>query len=91
MAGRRRRPLRRPFKKSTPVASAATPESLRTMIAAENCQLERRDEDTILVRVPSTGSYGAELPDAVFTFRPGDPQYRFWQSELSKREESPQS
>ena len=58
------------------------------MIAAENCLLERRDEDTILVRVPSTGSYGAQLPDAVFTFRPGDPQYRFWQSELSKREES---
>jgi hypothetical protein len=71
------------------VASAAILESIGTMIVAENCLLERRGEDTILVRVPSTGSYGANLPDAVFTFRPGDPQYRFWQSELSKREEAP--
>jgi len=68
------------------VASAPVPESHCSMIAAENCQLERRGEDVILVRVPSTGSYDGNLPDAVFTFRPGDPQYRFWQGELTKRE-----
>jgi hypothetical protein len=25
---------------------------------------------------------GRQLPDAVFTFRPGDPQYEYWQQQL---------
>ncbi|HEX3997081.1 MAG TPA: hypothetical protein VHX65_00855 [Pirellulales bacterium] len=46
--------------------------------------LEGRDNGVILVRIPSRP--GPErLPDAVFTFRPGDPQYGRWERRLSQR------
>ena len=57
------------------------------MIVAEKCHLSRRADSVIIVRVPSTGQYGSHLPDAVFTFRPGDPQYSFWLRECTRREE----
>lgn len=40
--------------------------------------VERRDDGTILVRMHSTDRQGKPLPDAVFTFRKGDPQYEYW-------------
>lgn len=40
--------------------------------------MERRDDGTILVRMHSTDRQGKPLPDAVFTFRKGDPQYEYW-------------
>jgi hypothetical protein len=43
--------------------------------------LEGRADGVILVRVPSRGTGPDRLPDAVFTFRPGDPQYRRWEQE----------
>jgi hypothetical protein len=59
------------------------------MFVAENWQLERRNDGAVLVRVPSTGTFGIELPDAVFAFRAGDPQYAFWQQLLKERKEPP--
>jgi len=44
--------------------------------------VERRDDDTVLVRVHSSSRQGRQLPDAVFSFRYGDPQYDYWASQL---------
>jgi hypothetical protein len=45
----------------------------------DNCQLERRPDGALLVRVPSKCDHSPPLPDAVFTFRAGDPQFDYWQ------------
>ncbi len=45
------------------------------------CDVERRDDGAILVRVHSANTMGERLPDAVFTFRRGDPQYEYWVSQ----------
>jgi hypothetical protein len=52
-----------------------------------NWILERRLDGAILVRVPSlrTDSAGERLPDAVFSFRDGDPQFTIWQQRLDER------
>lgn len=47
--------------------------------------LERRADGAVLVRVPSHAADGRALPDAVFAFRKGDPQFDFWDTELRKR------
>ena len=41
----------------------------------------------VLVRVHSVPWQGRPLPDAVFTFRPGDPQYEYWHERLNQRQE----
>ena len=45
-------------------------------------RLERRADGAILVRVASTGQFGIPLPDAVFAFRMGEPQYGRWAREM---------
>jgi len=53
-----------------------------------NWIVERRQHDgAILVRVPAArpDSSGHKLPDAVFSFRDGDPQYRLWSDRLELR------
>jgi hypothetical protein len=40
--------------------------------------IEKREEGTIVVRVQSAGRESERLPDAVFSFRCGDPQYAYW-------------
>lgn len=47
-------------------------------LAPSTCRVERRPDGAIVVRVPSTGQYGEPLPDAVFSFRMGEPQYGHW-------------
>ena len=42
----------------------------------------RRDDGAILVYVRSDQKDGRRLPDAVFAFRRGDPQYEFWEQKL---------
>jgi hypothetical protein len=42
------------------------------------CDVERYGDGTVLVRVHSNDASGRTLPDAVFTFRFGDPQYGYW-------------
>jgi hypothetical protein len=48
------------------------------------CCLEKRPDGAILVRVPSRTTGDRPLPDAVFAFRAGDPQFAFWQQQFSQ-------
>jgi hypothetical protein len=47
--------------------------------------VERRADGAVIVRVHSATRDGRPLPDAVFTFRLGDPQYAYWEEQLSQR------
>jgi hypothetical protein len=49
-------------------------------------EIQRRNDGALLVRVPSAQRGGSRLPDAVFSFRIGDPQYSFWADLLAQRE-----
>jgi len=49
-----------------------------TAMAPDACDVERYGDGTVLVRVHSCDRNGRKLPDAVFTFRLGDPQYSYW-------------
>lgn len=44
--------------------------------------IEQRGDGAIVVRVSSEGPEATRLPDAVFSFRDGDPQYAFWLARL---------
>ncbi len=48
--------------------------------------IERGPNGTILVRVPSRPIGGYQPPDAVFTFRCGDPQFEYWMVQLGHQE-----
>jgi len=47
--------------------------------------VERRADGAVLVRVHSADRTGQRLPDAVFTFRRGDPQFERWESRWRER------
>ena len=44
--------------------------------------IEKRSDGVIVVRVRSEGPDESRLPDAVFSFRNGDPQYAYWLGRL---------
>ncbi len=48
--------------------------------------LERRSDGAVVVRIPSRRDVAAPLPDAVFTFREGDPQWDFWHAQMARHE-----
>lgn len=48
------------------------------LMDVENFTIERRVNGVLIVRVHSADANGQPLPDAVFTFRPNDPQYENW-------------
>lgn len=50
-----------------------------------SCDVERRRDGVLLVRVHSSGRYGRPLPDAVFSFRRGDPQFEYWEKQCPDR------
>lgn len=52
----------------------------------ESWDVERRPDGAVLVRVHSRNVNGRALPDAVFAFRAGDPQYNYWEEQLRHRE-----
>ena len=52
-------------------------------IPDERISIEKRSDGAIVVRVRSEGPEGSRLPDAVFSFRCGDPQYAYWQGRLA--------
>ena len=52
----------------------------------DSCDVEHRGDGAILVRVHSDNKNGRRLPDAVFTFRSGDPQYEYWLGRLSEND-----
>ena len=47
--------------------------------------LTQRPDGAILVRMHSRDASGDALPDAVFTFRAGDPQYELWEARFYDR------
>jgi hypothetical protein len=51
----------------------------------EFCDIQRRSDGTVLVRVRSSDRQGRPLPDAVFTFHRGDPQYDYWEQQYLVR------
>ncbi|MGA2035472.1 MAG: hypothetical protein ABSG68_24755 [Thermoguttaceae bacterium] len=51
-----------------------------TAFSPDACDAQRRQDGSILVRVHSCDRAGRQLPDAVFTFRSGDPQYAYWEA-----------
>ena len=51
----------------------------------DSCDLQQRDDGAVLVRVHSSNRQGSPLPDAVFAFRLGDPQFDYWQQQLLAR------
>jgi hypothetical protein len=52
-----------------------------------SCEVSRRNDGAIVVRILSRRNNGHTLPDAVFAFRAGDPQYSYWESQLQSREQ----
>jgi hypothetical protein len=52
----------------------------------ETCSLERRADGAVIVRVPSRSKGATALPDAVFSFRAGDPQYDYWERQFRLRQ-----
>jgi hypothetical protein len=52
----------------------------------QSWNVERRADGAVLVRVHSRVTNGQALPDAVFAFRAGDPQYSYWEAQLRSRE-----
>jgi hypothetical protein len=48
------------------------------------CTIESRANGVMLVRVRSRRDH--TLPEAVFTFRVGDPQYEYWKQRLANQE-----
>jgi hypothetical protein len=54
-------------------------------VAPESWDVDRRQDGAVLVRVHSTDRNGRQLPDAVFTFRSGDPQYNYWEEKFQER------
>ncbi|MBQ4143055.1 MAG: hypothetical protein IJD43_06230 [Thermoguttaceae bacterium] len=52
----------------------------------EKYTIERRPNGVLLVRVHSEDSDGQPLPDAVFTFRPIDPQYEIWARRFAEQQ-----
>ena len=59
------------------------PSSDPTHIPDDRISVERRSDGAIVVRVRSEGPEESRLPDAVFSFRNGDPQYAYWLKRLS--------
>lgn len=63
------------------VIMPSPPEASR--IPDHRLSIEKRDDGSIVVRVRSEGPEESRLPDAVFSFRNGDPQYAYWLSRLT--------
>jgi len=51
-------------------------------IPEDRLSIEQRSDGAVVVRVQSEGPEGSRLPDAVFSFRCGDPQYAYWLDRL---------
>jgi hypothetical protein len=46
--------------------------------------IDRLKDGSLLVRMHSVDRQGRPLPDAVFTFRKGEPQYEHWERQAKK-------
>jgi hypothetical protein len=52
---------------------------------SDSWDVERRSDGAVIVRVQSRAPVEPPLPDAVFTFREGDPQFEYWQERYFER------
>ncbi len=57
-----------------------------SVVDSHSYSLERRPDGAVLVRVRSGSTGGGNLPEAVFAFRTGDPQFPYWDEQLRTRE-----
>jgi hypothetical protein len=57
-----------------------------SVVDSHSYLLERRPDGAVLVRVRSRSNNGHTLPEAVFAFRAGDPQFHYWDQQLRSRE-----
>lgn len=64
-----------------PVIMPPQPEA--SPIPDDRLKVEKRTDGAIVVRVRSEGPEESRLPDAVFSFRNGDPQYAYWLARLA--------
>lgn len=48
--------------------------------------IERRADGVLIVRMLSRRDCANPLPDAVFTFRVGDPQYDYWKRQAAMQD-----
>jgi hypothetical protein len=55
-------------------------------IPDDRISVQKRSDGSIVVRIQSAGDEQNRLPDAVFSFRCGDPQYDYWLRRLSKQQ-----
>jgi hypothetical protein len=50
-------------------------------VDSNSWDIERRSDGAMIVRMHSSRRDGRSLPDAVFTFRTGDPQFSYWEQQ----------
>jgi len=79
----RRGPLTRQPSARPPMSPKTHSEPVR--IPDERLSIEKRSDGALVVRVQSEGPAEGRLPDAVFSFRCGDPQYAYWLGRLDAR------
>jgi hypothetical protein len=58
-------------------------------VPLDSWDLQRRSDGAVLVRVHSRDRQGRPLPDAVFSFQFGDPQYDYWERQLRQQMSGP--
>lgn len=56
-----------------------------TTMERHSVEVQQRGDGAVLVRMHSRDSGGQPLPDAVFTFRRGDPQYEYWYAKCQEQ------
>ena len=66
-----------------PTTGGPTTPSDITGIPDSRIAVEKRADGAVVVRVRSEGPAESRLPDAVFAFRNGDPQYAYWLGRLT--------
>jgi hypothetical protein len=49
-------------------------------------KIERRSDGAVVERVPSPSAGDRAIPEAVFAFRQGDPQFIYWDERLRNQE-----
>jgi hypothetical protein len=77
--------LSRDFAHNTPHKNMPSSDLAMHAAQLDFCDIQRRSDGAVLVRVHSCDRQGRQLPDAVFTFRSGDPQYDYWAKQLRER------
>jgi hypothetical protein len=82
------RDLAEAVRRTAPVTGGFFPMSEPAGLDINSWEVERRDDGAVVVRVRSRQVDGEPLPDAIFAFRAGEPQYHYWQQILLDRETS---